>query len=317
MSDSENSQSSENVCIYHGGCDDGFASAVIVHEALKGDVLLCYGRYNKPEEFLEIVEGKNVYFVDFSVKRDIMKQYAEKAGDITIIDHHETAKKELFELDKEFDNLDLVFDMSHSGAYLTWKYFFKSGPPELIKHIEDGDMWWFKKDLTEAVQMSLRSIKKTVPDWSELIFPTMYNEHEIISQLYARGYPMVQMKNEHVNLILEKVHLFYISNHETVACNCNYFYASTVANQLMKRYNVPFALCYFVTENCDVQLSFRSEKDRFNVADLAVKFGGGGHQAAAGCHISLTKFLECVETKKARNEAGRLKALERVKDAGP
>jgi len=35
------------LCIYHGGCDDGFAAAFVIHLALKGEVDFHYGVYQQ------------------------------------------------------------------------------------------------------------------------------------------------------------------------------------------------------------------------------------------------------------------------------
>lgn len=54
-----------DVCIYHGGCDDGFGAAYAVWKRWGDDVEYVEGRYGAaPPD----VSGKNVIIVDFSYK---------------------------------------------------------------------------------------------------------------------------------------------------------------------------------------------------------------------------------------------------------
>ena len=62
----------------------------------------------------------------------------EDANSLLIIDHHITAQNDLIEIPNE----NKIFDMNHSGAYLTWKYMFSDDNiPMLIRYIEDRDLW--------------------------------------------------------------------------------------------------------------------------------------------------------------------------------
>jgi oligoribonuclease NrnB/cAMP/cGMP phosphodiesterase (DHH superfamily) len=64
---------------------------------------------------------------------------------VFILDHHKTAEEELKDID------DKIFDMHHSGAYLSWNYFYdfdnenrsvvSSKVREFILLIEDRDLW--------------------------------------------------------------------------------------------------------------------------------------------------------------------------------
>ena len=61
-----------------------------------------------------------------------------KVNKLLIIDHHKSAERELSDIP---DNLK-IFDMNHSGAMLTWFYFYPNvESPLLIKYIEDRDIW--------------------------------------------------------------------------------------------------------------------------------------------------------------------------------
>lgn len=128
------------LCIYHGGCDDGFAAAFIVRKALgSANVDFHPGVYDQPPPD---VSGRDVIMVDFSYKRPVLEAMAGQANSILILDHHKTAAVDLAGwLEptpwKEWRNhcqrwrdstprraaIGTLFDMERSGAALAWDYF--------------------------------------------------------------------------------------------------------------------------------------------------------------------------------------------------
>jgi oligoribonuclease NrnB/cAMP/cGMP phosphodiesterase (DHH superfamily) len=84
------------------------------------------------------VAGLNVLICDFSYKKDTMLKLVSEAKTLAIIDHHKSAEEDL----KDISDENKVFRMDHSGAFLTWAYFYPLSPmPLLIKYIEDNDIW--------------------------------------------------------------------------------------------------------------------------------------------------------------------------------
>ena len=86
----------ERLCIYHGGCDDGFAAAWVVHKYHQhrglDDTDYYPAVYNQEPP---PVAGKDVVIVDFSYKRSVLERMAQEALSVTVLDHHETAQDEL------------------------------------------------------------------------------------------------------------------------------------------------------------------------------------------------------------------------------
>src|SRR5262249_46835791 len=83
------------LCIYHGGCDDGFAAAWVVRKALGGEVDFYPGVYQKDPP---AHDGRDVIFVDFSYKRPVLEAMAQQAASVLILDHHKTAAEDLCDL---------------------------------------------------------------------------------------------------------------------------------------------------------------------------------------------------------------------------
>jgi hypothetical protein len=139
------------LCIYHGGCDDGFAAAWCVRKAL-GDVEFYPGVYQEnPPSY----EGRDVIFVDFSYKRPVLDVMAKFAKSILILDHHKTAQEDLADLRKPFGpgwrrhlenvyqdtcegisgTMYALFDMERSGAALAWDFFVGGERPDFIEYV--------------------------------------------------------------------------------------------------------------------------------------------------------------------------------------
>ena len=165
----------KHLCIYHGGCDDGFGSALCL--------FLQFGIQN--EEFYPGVFGKNipnaemvkdrvVYLVDFSYRKDIIIEMAKSAAQIIILDHHVTAEADLNELEghkcKGGLPIVTVFDKSKSGVGVTWDYFRPGMPtPDLLRHIQDWDLQKLELEDTEIIIEGLRSYPQEFDVWLSLI----------------------------------------------------------------------------------------------------------------------------------------------------
>ena len=255
------------LCIYHGSCADGFGAAWVVRKAL-GDIDFHPGVYQQPPPD---VTNREVFIVDFSYKRPVLLEMSKTADTITIIDHHKTAAEDLKMLPA---NVDSVFDMTHSGAMLTWMYFFPDEePPALIKHIEDRDLWRFDLPQTREIQAALFSYPYDFQVWDRLM-----------------AMPVVELATE--GAVIERKHFkdmhellavvtrpMLIAGHKVQVANLPYTMSSDAGHELAK--HSPFGVCYWDTPNGRV-FSLRSTDAGLDVSEIAKQFGGGGHRNAAG-----------------------------------
>lgn len=135
-----------DIVIYHYPCCDGFGSAYIVKRY--------YQETNNTRDIKYIgvgygskvpnVKDKNVLICDYSYPLSVMKKIQCLARSVLIIDHHKTAQHDL----KSIDDSCKIFNMDHSGAVLTWKYFYSDiEVPMMLQYIEDIDIW--KKELPD------------------------------------------------------------------------------------------------------------------------------------------------------------------------
>ena len=271
-------KNSKPLCIYHGNCADGFAAATIMR------------MYNPEMEFFPGIHGeyppdvtdREVIMVDFSYKKHILDFLASKAKSILILDHHKSAEKDLKELPS---NVATIFDMTKSGAMITWEHCFPcKEPPRLLLHIQDRDLWKFELEYTREIQAALFSYPYDFDLWE-----SFFRDNEIIERLFMEG---CSIERKHFKDIEELLSVtkrkMTIANIEIPVANLPYTMSSD-AGHIMSQ-NAPFAACYYDTPH-QRRFSLRSSKDGMDVSEIAVLYGGGGHKHAAGFEVHRNHLL--------------------------
>jgi hypothetical protein len=146
--------------------------------------------------------GRNVVFVDFCYKRDVMLQLAMQANGVLVLDHHQTAADDLLPDDNctvrfaeesgsfgeqvtwrrwleavERDARDThphrkiytVFDLKRSGAGIAWDFFHPNSPrPSLIDYVEDHDLWRHTMPFAREITAYVSSHEYTFDRWSSI-----------------------------------------------------------------------------------------------------------------------------------------------------
>lgn len=260
-----------SMCIYHGNCADGFGAAWVVRKAL-GDIDFVGAKYQEPPPD---VTGKDVVMVDFSYKRPVLLEMAEKANSILILDHHKTSAEDLVDLPA---NVTAKFDMNRSGAMLTWEHFFPGeAPPPLLLHIEDRDLWRFALQNTRQIQANVFSFPYDFQVWDTLMAAAP-------AALAAEG---EAIERKHFKDIRELLGVttreMVIGGHRVPVANLPYTMSSDAGHEMAK--GRPFAACYWDTPEGRV-FSLRSNDEGVDVSEVAKQYGGGGHRNASGFKVS-------------------------------
>lgn len=295
----------KTLCIYHGNCADGFGAAWAVREAFGDDVEFYAGVHqDDPPD----VTGREVIFVDFSYKRDVLLKMAQSAQGILVIDHHKSAMEDL-EADEmyiidfgayrgdltlgrwrenlvidycentPFGRIYTIFDMDRSGAGMAWDFFHPGKErPQLINHIEDRDLWRFALPHTREIQAAIFSLPYEFDVWD----PWFRNDD--LSQLVTEGAAIERKHHKDVAELTQVVtRPMKIGGHTVPMANLPYTLTSD-AGHLLCGDEYPFAGCYWDTPEGRV-FSLRSREDGADVGEIASQYGGGGHKHASGFRI--------------------------------
>lgn len=297
------------LCIYHFPCQDGFGAAWAMRKLMpKANIEFFPAKYgDAPPD----VTGRIVYMLDFSYSREIIADMLQKAQRLLILDHHESALKNLIGLDAgdpayfgrtgqvgaatEYkdgmrfwmsDGGHIVLDMDHSGAGMAWDYFsnlmklhmddIPQPRPQLINHIEDRDLWKFKLRWTKEISAAVFSFEYDFEVWNKLA-----QEDPQTLAIEGVGILRKQMKDIR-ELLIACTREMVIAGHTVPVANMPYTLSSEGCHMLLDQYpDAPFAASYH-DEAGGRKFSLRSEYGRVNVSEVAMLFKGGGHRNASG-----------------------------------
>ena len=177
--------------LYHADCRDGFGSAYAAWKKLGDEAQYIACQHGRPVPQLELTKETTIYVVDFSFARDILLDWSEKVGSLVVIDHHVTAQENL-------EGLPFAhFDMEHSAANLTWRYFHgaQSEPPAFLLHIEDMDLWHFKLEGTRKVCAAIDSYDQDFKIWDD------FSTAESCERLKNEGTIILRFVNKQVDYV--------------------------------------------------------------------------------------------------------------------
>lgn len=278
-----------HVVIYHKNCLDGFGAALAAKIGLeeKGveNIEFYALDYPEREKFLSTIDllDKNVHILDFSFNSVQFDFICDVAETVVWLDHHESAFKEHgFDFSRPFvsknygDGVYVVLSNNQeSGAALAWLYY-KEEIPELIQHIDDRDRWQWKLAGTKEICTALSRYPQDFNLWLDFLHNTeeLFNEGKLLNEYYQ------EQLTRAIDSTKESCTINGING---LCCNLPPMFASE-AGSLLAAESGTFGATWFKDASGNIKWSLRSIGD-FNVADIAVKFGGGGHKNAAGFTI--------------------------------
>lgn len=305
------------LCIYHGGCADGFTAAWAVWKYFggRGGCDFHAGVYqDAPPD----VTGRDVILVDFSYKRPVLLEMRREARSILVLDHHKSAASDLAAGDgftgmerwegvngwsRHMQNAAIdeasgepaiytLFDMNRSGAGITWDFFHQATPrPKLVDYVEDRDLWRFKLDFSRWINAYIFSHLYTFQSWN-LLSQTLEEEFGHA----AWGGEAIERKHHKdvAELVAENRYEMVIGGQWVPVCNLPKTLTSDAGHLMCAPYASPnlqgeivtpaFAACYWDTPAGRV-FSLRSREGGADVSEVAKLYGGGGHANAAGFRL--------------------------------
>lgn len=281
MSGSNNAVPTKAVVIYHDNCVDGFASAwafkQLAEKDYKDGVEYVPAQYDKPIDSSNWDVCSDIYILDFSFSRERISELAIGYASVTVLDHHKTAAEVLSGWGHGFSNLEIVFDMSRSGAGITWDYLTEAPRPELIDYVEDRDIWKWELPDSKEINSLIGFTKKEFDAYDRL---DDLLEHKYDAAV-GMGSLLLEQQQRHVqSIIAAGMRECFINGKRGLICDCPGQFASDVGNELAKLVGTYGATCYHDTEG-RLKVSLRSIGD-YDVSEIAKAFGGGGHKNAAG-----------------------------------
>ena len=274
-----------NYVIYHGSCADGTGSAYVAWKYLSNkfpdrQVVYCPAQIGAlpPDD----IEGKNVLICDYSYKKPILLELLKKVNKLLIIDHHKSAEKDLTDIDDKYK----IFDMTHSGAMLTWMYFYPTiESPLLIKYIEDRDIWTKKLYKNDEFTAWFYTLPHSFEEYHKYTNDTL-----LLKMIEEKGTAFIDLNTHNINECMTFVAPKFMKikdNYYFVGYINSTVLKSDIGNKVFTKYHyIDFSAVYSLNDwENSTSFSLRSTDKHLDVGDLATSLGAGGHRNSSGLKL--------------------------------
>ena len=319
------------LCFYHAPCNDGASAAAALEYRLKKSRPDCAIELHPmsftvewddplPEEYMERFEGgegtvAEIYIVDISLSptkvRQILghlREHGRLGPDdpyIVCIDHHRTAIDHLDILNEYCDETMIEIGPGLSGATLVWKYWDgKLGEepmPLLLRYVADQDVWEWKMENSKAINSALNTLDGHADAMIEELQRSMEDTEGWMAERLAQGRAILSVIASQLQKSFSRVlNLERGDNVELRIVNATEN-ASELGNMLCEEsHHTPNAVAfiYSLQRDWSVKCSLRSIPGGIITArDIAERFGGGGHDHAAGCRFrNMEEFQQAISS---------------------
>lgn len=233
--------------------------------------------------------GAHVVFADIAATNEQLYALGLEARRLVVLDHHVSSQRR-FDADPKLGHElrsrghRVYFDLAHSGAVLAWREFHPDvPPPDLLRYVEDQDLWRFALPRSDAVNAAIASYPRRFEVWEALA-------KREADELADEGEPLVRAQRTEIERTLRHAHPVRIGEHRLEAVNAVHL-RSRIGHELAARaaFGIPCGAVYRVLgQRVEVSLYSIGELD---VSGIAVALGGGGHRNAAGFSVSLEEWL--------------------------
>ncbi len=253
-----------DIVLYHAECTDGFGAAWAVWKRFPEAKFMPVKHGDPPPEDLK---DRHVVMVDFSYDRTIIEAMKSQVASLFILDHHVTAQAALADLPYAY------FDMDKSGAVLAWEWTHGEAAPWMMRYIQDKDLWQWLLPESREINAALSS------------YPFEFSVWDTLSQdlLKVEGRGILRHENVLIDKMVAEAVMVEFEG-ETVPAVYSPVLTSQIGERLSK--DNPFGIIWH-QRNGRRYISMRSRSGGISVADIAARYGGGGHTHAAGFSIPL------------------------------
>lgn len=253
-----------DVVLYHADCADGFGAAWAIWKRFPTAQFLAVKHGQAPPSGLE---RRHVVMVDFSYARPIIEQLAASTASLIILDHHVTAQASLGDLPFAF------FDLQKSGAVLAWEWAHDEPVPWLLQYIQDKDLWMWSLPKSREINAALASYPFDFAVWDALE----------PSVLEIEGQAILRFEQSLIDDIVKEAVWISWEGERIPAV-----YSPILTSQIGERLcaGQPFAIIWHQQDGRRY-ISLRSQAGAADVSKIAMRYGGGGHQHAAGFSFSI------------------------------
>jgi len=260
--------------LYHNDAD-GFGAAYAFWTSLGKTAYYIPVQYKESFPVL-LPETTHIYILDFSYSREFIEELRSKYECVTIIDHHQTALTELGGMPYT------IIDTEYSGAVLAWHFLYGEKPPDILRYVQDYDLWKFELPFSKEVNRYIASLAEDFEIWDT------FDLEEAVSI----GKGMVRLQEDQVRRASKRARFGMMDGYRVPILNLTENISETGNYICQENPTSLFSVSYFDRADGKRTYSLRSI-GKFDVSLIAQNFGGGGHRNAAGFSLPQNQKNVC------------------------
>lgn len=255
---------------------DGNLSAYIIYRACELGILKAKPdfldvAYGKPFPLDQVSKNEHVFILDFSVELDEMKALLAITPNVHWIDHHVSSIDKYKEIKQ---NIKGQRDLALATCGNTFQYLFPNKPlPRMVQLVNDFDIWadGFKEEALPFIYgIQTEDILPNSGRWAHI---EKNIDHYIELGCKIQSFLSNQNKEK-----MQKAFAATFEGHKTLVLN-SYERGCLAFDEHPDKDQYDILMLYHRNKD---GFGFSIYSDTVDVSKLAVKYGGGGHQGAAG-----------------------------------
>ena len=268
------------LCIYHVADHDGKGSAGIV-KSVYPEIEFFGLNHDMEVPYEEIRKHDKIIVCDIALPLDFMFELNE-SKDFTWIDHHVSIIKEYEEaVKKGKPEIKGLRRVGTAAMCLTWEYFYPGKPlPEGIKLLGLNDLFKLEDKRVRPFEYAIQSMGVNRPQdeiWQKLI-----NNEIDIDETVAKGEAILSwIKIRNYRLVRSMAFESEFMGLKCICANMAQGY-SEFFDSVENIEDYDMMVNFYMNKKNQWNLSFYTAKENVDVSKIAMSFGGGGHQKAAG-----------------------------------
>ena len=277
---------SNNIVFYHDPCTDGMGSKYAAWLFFGDEATYVPYRHGTTDLLAMDFAGADLFFFDCSVPITQVSAVCNNARSVVVVDHHISTQRD-YDNQKLPENMSVYFDMQHSGAVLTWKYFFGDiQVPEVLRLIEDRDLWRF--DTPERTYSFYYA--QQCRELNEEFLHNCARDEDFLNRVLDEGKSVKTFIDKQIEDALQNPISTVINGLNVTAFNCMRVLNSDVMNKFLEDNPQEEFVAAYQDVDGKRRWSLRS-KGTCDVSVIAKAYGGGGHAKASGFTTTINDLL--------------------------
>ena len=281
--------------VSHKNCDDGAMSSAIVKK-FRPEAVVVFSTYEHDWKKTNFQSGDSILFTDFCPLPADLYELHTKGVEFQVLDHHITAQKNIdayWETNPKEANLirsRMILNMDKCGSTLTWDYLAPAGSvrPRVLDFIEIADIWKWERDANSPAVTQYMRVTCRIGSWEDMLAlldnfdeAKAIENGKILTKRLQADIEDIYKKSDVVELFGWKVRIVNSGHANSI---------SELGHKLAENSPDGVGLIYNIMGN-KLKLSTRGKAGTTVARELAEKFGGGGHNEAAGAFLQDAKVL--------------------------